>query len=56
VAKKPIPKRKKATADKDQRERFIKTAREIGADETGDALDLALARLVPPRRPKKEPE
>jgi hypothetical protein len=37
---------------KSQRERFIEAAREAGVDETGEALERAFAKLVPPKRTK----
>lgn len=51
--KKP-PAKKKAKAgsskkmtQKEQSERFIETARELGADESGEEFDRAMGRLVP---------
>ena len=38
--------------DKEQSKRFIKKAREIGADESGDAFERAFNKIVPPRLPK----
>lgn len=38
--------------EKPQKQRFIEAAREHGADETGEALERAFAKAVPPR-PKK---
>ena len=34
-----------------QREKFIRTARELGCDETGEEFDRAFARAFPPRKP-----
>lgn len=51
-AKAPLP----AAKEKSQRERFIETAREIGVDETGQAFERAVARLVPPRAPSTDPK
>jgi hypothetical protein len=53
-----MPKRKPPTkekpppkgATKTQRERFIKAARDAGVDETGEALERAFTRLVPPKK------
>lgn len=45
------PKAVRPEAEKTQAERFLETAREIGADETGEAFERALDRIVPPRRP-----
>lgn len=36
--------------EKPQRERFIEAAREAGVDETGEAMERAFARIVPPKR------
>ena len=41
--------------DKEQSQRFIEKARELGADESGKKFERALKKLVPPvkrRRPK----
>lgn len=49
---KPKPSGKKkpsAENEKPQSERFIETARALGADETGKAFDAAFASIVPPR-------
>lgn len=35
--------------DKPQHERFIEKARELGADESEDALDRVFKRIVPPK-------
>jgi hypothetical protein len=51
MAKKPEPKpkpQKKMTA-KEQSERFIQTARDIHADETGGEFEAALKKVVPPK-------
>ncbi len=45
-AKKPASRRK--TADKEQFERFVETARQIGADEDPEALDRAFRKIVHP--------
>ena len=37
-----------------QRERFEKTARELGADQDPDALDRVFGKVVPPVLPKPE--
>jgi hypothetical protein len=34
-----------------QREKFIRTAREVGADETGEEFEQAFSRAFPPRKP-----
>jgi hypothetical protein len=51
MAKKPKaggPKRKtkKAVEDKEQSERFIKTARELGVDETGKSFETVFGYVV----------
>jgi hypothetical protein len=43
TAKKPARK----TTDKAQFERFVETAREIGVDESPEALDRAFRKVVP---------
>ena len=45
---KPPPKGGKSGDEKSQRERFIEAAREAGVDETGEALERAFTKLVPP--------
>jgi hypothetical protein len=40
----------KTSKEKSQRERFIEAARDIGVDETGEAFEKAVARIVPTRR------
>jgi hypothetical protein len=49
---KPPPKGGSADDGKSQRERFIEAAREVGVDETGEALERAFAKIVPPK-PKR---
>jgi hypothetical protein len=38
------------TREKSQRERFIEAARIAGVDETGAEFELAVTRLLPPKR------
>jgi hypothetical protein len=49
----PKPTRKPAirrrAADKEQFERFVETARQIGVDEEPEALDRAFQKIVPPK-------
>jgi len=45
TAKKPSGRRK--TADKEQFERFVETARQIGVDEDPEALDRAFRKIAP---------
>ena len=47
------PAKKGGDDGKSQRERFIKTAREIGVDETGEEFMTLLKKVVPPKRPKR---
>jgi hypothetical protein len=47
-APKKLPEKKMTQAE--QSERFIKTARELGVDETGKEFQAALTKIVPPRR------
>lgn len=42
-------KRRPKLTDKKQSERFKETARELGADESSDALDRVLEQLAPPK-------
>jgi hypothetical protein len=46
-------KKKPKLTDKKQSERFKETAREIGADESGDAFNRVLDQLAPPKLPQK---
>jgi hypothetical protein len=46
-AKKLTSRRK--TTDKEQFERFVETARQIGVDEDPEALDRAFRKIVPPK-------
>ncbi len=43
--KKAVPKKK--ASDEKQFERFVKTARELGVDESGKAFEKALEKIVP---------
>lgn len=45
----------KRLRNKDQSERFIKTARDTGADETPGKFERAFKKLFPPKRPSKSP-
>jgi hypothetical protein len=40
-----------ATENKEQSARFIEAARELEADENGEAFNAALGRILPPKRP-----
>jgi len=47
----------KRKAQANQRDRFIETAREIQADETGKAFERAFGEIVPPKqRPAPKPK
>jgi hypothetical protein len=35
----------------DQSQRFEETARELGADESGEAFERAFGKIVPPKKP-----
>lgn len=43
------PTKRKSGADKGQFERFVATAKEIGVDESPEALDRAFDRVAPKR-------
>ena len=46
-----MPARKpKPPGEKPQFERFIETVRKVGADETDEALDRAIRKMVPEKR------
>lgn len=47
------PKAIRPEAEKIQAERFLETARQVGADETGEVFERAMDRIVPPRRPSR---
>jgi len=42
--------RRKKTADKEQFERFVETAKKIGVDENPEALDRAFDKIAPSRK------
>jgi hypothetical protein len=48
-ARRPKKAAKKKMTKAEQSERFIKTAREIGVDESGGEFDTALRKIVPPK-------
>jgi len=50
---KPKPKPRKGAPEKPQSERFKETARNLDVDESGRAFDVALKKLVMPKRAKK---
>lgn len=51
TARKPSGKKKKKLSQKEQSERFIETARKLEADETGEAFERALRRVIKPAQP-----
>lgn len=54
--RKSSPKRKSPkSADKDQSERFIETARMLGADESAKRFEDIFAKLVPAKRHRRKP-
>lgn len=44
-----MAKAKRKPKDKAQKERFIEKARELGADETGEAFERTFKKVVPPK-------
>ena len=57
MARKPKAVRPETEAeDKAQAERFLETARQIGADETGEAFERAMDKIVPRKRPAPNAE
>jgi hypothetical protein len=49
-----MPKKKPGLSEKEQSKRFKETAREVGADESGNAFERAFKKLVPPKKPAKK--
>jgi hypothetical protein len=47
--RKPTPKPTKKMSQAEQSERFKKTARELGVDESGEAFERAFKRIAPAR-------
>lgn len=47
--KKPSGKKAKPLSQKEQSERFIQTARELGADEEGDLFEHAVKGIIKPK-------
>jgi hypothetical protein len=47
-----MPSKKPKPEEKPQRERFIETAREIGADETNEGFEKAFKMII---KPQKDP-
>jgi hypothetical protein len=55
TSKQTVPHLHMAKPDSFQAARFTDAAREIGADETGEALECASGKIVRPKRPAAEP-
>lgn len=51
-----MPAKKPKPDEKPQSERFIETAREIGADETKEGFEKALKKVIPLTSPPKSQE
>ena len=49
MPRKPVPK----PDDPKQSKRFLDTAKEVGADTDDEALERALKKIIPPKRPAK---
>jgi hypothetical protein len=47
-----MPKQASKCDDPEQSKRFIETAREIGADESGEEFRKALKKIAPPKKRK----
>lgn len=45
----PKQNQKSKFTDKAQSERFIETARQLGAEKTGEAFDRSFRKIVPPK-------
>jgi hypothetical protein len=50
MAEKPKRKPKRKMTKAEQSERFKETARNLGSDESGEAFERALEKIVPPKR------
>lgn len=51
TAPKPSGKKAKPLSQKEQSERFKKTARELGLEETGGNFDRAMDKILRPKKP-----
>ena len=49
-----MPAKKNPMTDAERSRRFIETARELEADETGEAFERAFKKIVPPKKPKSD--
>jgi hypothetical protein len=57
MAKAGVPKKAKQKpklTDKEQSERFKQTARELGAEESGDAFARVIDRILPPASARRD--
>ena len=54
TARKPSGKKAKKLSQKEQSERFKEAARELEADETGEAFERVLGTVLSPKAPKEE--
>jgi hypothetical protein len=50
MAEKPKAGGAEKPPEKEQRERFIRTAREIGVDESGEEFERLFRRVAPPKK------
>jgi hypothetical protein len=48
------PRGRRKPDNPEQFERFVEAARKAGVDETGEAFERALDRIIPPRQTKKD--
>jgi hypothetical protein len=53
ASKKPAPRRKRKSSDKEQYERFRQAARELGTDESEEAFERAFHKVVPRQKPNR---
>ena len=51
---KPTGKKAKSLSQKEQSARFIETAKELGADKTGEAFEKVLEVITPPKKPASQ--
>jgi cell fate (sporulation/competence/biofilm development) regulator YlbF (YheA/YmcA/DUF963 family) len=54
MARTAKPKSDKATRDREEYKRFLETAREVGADESPEAIDRAFKKVLPTKPRSKE--
>ncbi len=51
-----MPAKKNPITEAERSQRFKETARELGADETGETFERAFKKIVPPKKPKDAPK